>query len=67
MVSATDHQHRYRYLRTEDGPPVRDEGGAQRGTVDIFYCVACLQYRRVYPEALEPPPQPMGWPQPPSG
>ncbi len=67
MVSGTDHQHRYRHLRTEDGPPVRGEAGATGGKVDVFYCEVCLLYRRVQDEAADQAAQPFRWTHPPSG
>jgi hypothetical protein len=67
MVSGTDHQHRYRHLRTEDAAPVRGEAVATSGKVDVFYCEVCLLYRRVQDEAAEQTPQPFRWTRPPSG
>ena len=61
MVSGTDHQHRYRYLRTEDGAPTAGESSATSGQVDVFYCEVCLLYRRVQGEAAGQPSQPFRW------
>ena len=61
MVSGTDHQHRYRYLRTEDVAPVHGEAGSASGKVDVFYCEVCLLYRRVPAEAAEQAAQPFRW------
>jgi hypothetical protein len=61
MVSGTDHQHRYRHLRTEEGRQVRGETIATGGKVDVFYCEVCLVYRRVPEETAEQPSQPFGW------
>jgi hypothetical protein len=66
MVSGTDHQHRSRHLRTEDGPPVPGEAGTTGGKVDVFYCEVCLLYRRVPDETAEQATQPFRWTHPPS-
>ena len=66
MVSGTDHQHRYRYLRTEEGPPTCEEGSALRGKVDVFYCEVCLLYRRVPDETADQAAQPFRWAHPPN-
>jgi hypothetical protein len=61
MVSGTDHQHRYRHLRTEEDPHAQGEAPASGGEVDVFYCEVCLQYRRVQASATTQPPQPFAW------
>jgi len=67
MVSGSDHQHRYRHLRTEDAAPVHEEAGATGGKVDVFYCEVCLLYRRVPDETAEQTAQPFRWTHPPGG
>jgi hypothetical protein len=62
MVSGTDHQHRYRHLRTEDSPqPEGEAGTTSAGKVDVFYCEVCLQYQRVQASATTQPPHPFSW------
>ena len=63
-----DHEHRYRFLRQE----MREESQSILGSAgirmtgrvfeDVFYCEACLTYRRVFIRSLVPDArEPSGW------
>lgn len=56
------HSHNFTFLRQEIRPTKQWDGRVlERAIEDVFFCSACLEYKRIEVRREEPDPRSFGW------